>query len=33
MESPGGRPDTVVAVPDVVPDDADAEHGVPGGQG
>jgi len=33
MESPGGRPDTVVAVPDVDNDDADAEHDVLGGQG
>jgi hypothetical protein len=33
MESPGGRADEVVTVPDVVADDADAEHGVPGGQG
>jgi hypothetical protein len=32
MESPGGRADTVVAIPDVVADDADA-HEVPDGQG
>jgi hypothetical protein len=32
MESPGAACE-VVAVPDVVADDADAEHGVLGGQG
>jgi hypothetical protein len=32
MESPGAA-DEVVTVPDVVADDADAEHGALGGQG
>jgi hypothetical protein len=33
MESPGGTADEVVTVPDVVVDDADAEHAVPDRQG
>ena len=33
MESPDGKGAEVVAVPDVVADDADAEHNVLGGQG
>lgn len=32
-ESPGGKDPEVVAVPDVVADDAEAEHVVLGGQG
>jgi hypothetical protein len=33
MESPDGKGAEVVTVPDVVADDADAEHGALGGQG